>query len=250
MSMGRFFQLNEKGFTLIEVLVALAVSSVVMTAIYAMYRSQNKSYIAQEQVSMMQQNMRAALFFMEHDIKLAGCNPEQISGANAPGFATAGAISLQFTLDNTGGESDGKDNDNDGLIDGSDTDEDRYADASTNDVGEDVTYSLVGGNLMRNDVNSGVNDMIAENIEAMDFVYLDSNFNVLNPAGADVASEDLSDIRIIEVTIVGRSARLDPDFRNNMVYYNAQGRSLFVSPNDGYRRKAFTISINCRNMGL
>ena len=245
-----FEQKNEKGFTLIELLVALAVSGVVMTAVYAMYQSQNKAYLFEEQMGMMQQNLRAVLFYMERDLRLVGCNPSKIQGSQAPGFTTANAASAQFTLDISGGEADGVDNDSDGLLDAADTDEDRYSDGKTDDAGEDIAYTLAGTSLMRNDVNSGVNEMVAENIEAIDFVYMDASFAVLNSAGTNVTAANLPAVRIVEITLVARTARPDPGFSNNTVYYNGQGQSVFVSPNDGYHRKALTTSINCRNMGL
>ena len=42
---------KNKGFTLIEILVALAITAIVLSAIYAAYQSQHKTYITQEAVA-------------------------------------------------------------------------------------------------------------------------------------------------------------------------------------------------------
>ncbi|OPX34482.1 MAG: hypothetical protein B1H11_10855 [Desulfobacteraceae bacterium 4484_190.1] len=44
------------GFTLIELLVAMAISGIVAVAIFTVFKSQQDSYIVQEDVAAMQQN--------------------------------------------------------------------------------------------------------------------------------------------------------------------------------------------------
>ena len=51
---------TDQGFTLMEMLVAMAMSGLVMASIYMTYYSQQRSYILQEQVAAMQQNHRCA----------------------------------------------------------------------------------------------------------------------------------------------------------------------------------------------
>jgi len=64
--------MNRKGFTLLEILIAMVVASIVMAAIYSVYRSQTQTHRTQQLVVQMQQNMRAALYLMESDIRMAG----------------------------------------------------------------------------------------------------------------------------------------------------------------------------------
>ncbi|MCD6266685.1 MAG: prepilin-type N-terminal cleavage/methylation domain-containing protein, partial [Deltaproteobacteria bacterium] len=66
---------NENGFTLVELLVAMAISVIVMASIGYVYYTQQKSYVAQEQISAMQQNLRAAMYYMEREIRMAGFDP-------------------------------------------------------------------------------------------------------------------------------------------------------------------------------
>ena len=63
---------KNKGFTLIEILVSLAILGIVLAGIYSVYTMQHKSYIVQEQVANMQQNERIALHMITRDIRTAG----------------------------------------------------------------------------------------------------------------------------------------------------------------------------------
>ncbi|TET88080.1 MAG: prepilin-type N-terminal cleavage/methylation domain-containing protein, partial [Desulfobacteraceae bacterium] len=87
---------NKDGFSLIELLVAVALSVIIMAAIYSTFYSQQKSFLVQEQLAAMEQNLRAAMFYMERDIRMAGCDPTRKAGA---GVTTADATSLRFTED-------------------------------------------------------------------------------------------------------------------------------------------------------
>ncbi|MDH3899226.1 MAG: prepilin-type N-terminal cleavage/methylation domain-containing protein, partial [Deltaproteobacteria bacterium] len=59
---------KRSGFTLVEILVALALAGLVSVAIFNVYISQNKSYAVQDRVAEMQQNLRAANYMMRREI--------------------------------------------------------------------------------------------------------------------------------------------------------------------------------------
>ena len=61
-----------KGLTLIELLVAMAISSILIAAIYRTFIGQHKTYMVQEQVVDMQQNVRVAINRMMREIRMAG----------------------------------------------------------------------------------------------------------------------------------------------------------------------------------
>jgi type IV pilus assembly protein PilW len=215
---------NRNGFTLIEVLVAMVLSIIIMAAIYSTYYSQQKSYIVQEQVAAMQQNLRAATFFMEREIRMAGCDPTRHAGA---GMSKANATSITFT----------EDTDGDGTL-------------------TDITYALF---VDSDDVKKlgratgAVYVPVADNIEVLDFIYLDgaSPPNVLNdPMTNNVLAVRLPDIRSIEVTVVARTAIEDRTYTDTNNYYNQRGTNILAAPNDYYRRKLLSTSIKCRNLGL
>lgn len=242
---GVWHRETESGFTLVELLVAMVISLVVMGGIYSTYHSQQKSYLVQEQVAAMQQNLRSAMYNMAREVRMAGYDPTGGSGA---GMVSANANSVQFTMDITGGEADGVDNDSDGLVDADDlADEARYGDGNSDDANENISYALYdadgdGDNdLGRNDVNDAGIQLIAENIDALNFVYLDEDGNV---------TANLSDIKSIEVSIVARTGRGDRGFTNIKTYKNLQDQNIYTAPGDNFRRRLLTCEIKSRNLGL
>ncbi len=68
------------GFTIVELLVAMSISLIVMAAIFSTFKSQQDSYVVQSQVSVAQQNLRAALFMITRDIQMAGYYTDMVSG--------------------------------------------------------------------------------------------------------------------------------------------------------------------------
>jgi prepilin-type N-terminal cleavage/methylation domain-containing protein len=61
-----------KGLTLIELLIAMAISAILIAAIYRTFIGQQKAYTVQEQVVDMQQNARVAINRMMREIRMAG----------------------------------------------------------------------------------------------------------------------------------------------------------------------------------
>jgi type IV pilus assembly protein PilW len=204
---------GEQGFTLIELLIVCAMTGVIMGAVYSTYLSQQKTYVVQEQVAAMQQNIRSAMSFMEHEIRMAGCDPSGNAGA---GIVTAGANTLQFTMDVTGSAT-------------------NQYDADVLDADENITYTLAGGNLTRNGV------VIAEDIDALDFAYL-------NSSRTETASLGL--VRSIQVSILARAGRADRDYSNGVTYRNKQNRVIFGPANDNFRRRLLSLEIKSRNLGI
>ena len=63
---------NQNGVTLIELLVALVISTILIAGIYRTFIGQQKSFTTQEQVVDVQQNIRFAISNMMGEIKMAG----------------------------------------------------------------------------------------------------------------------------------------------------------------------------------
>jgi len=216
----------DQGFTLLEVLVVILILGIVMAGVYSVYTSQQKSFLIQEDVAEMQQNLRAAMFTMVREIRLAGCNP---TGTATTGLVTATATTISVTMDISGNNPNADPPDGD-----------------TGDANEAVTYALMDtdtdgtiDSLGRN--TGGGLQPVASNIEAMNFVYLDGNGNV---------TADLTQIRSVQVTVVARTENRSVGFRNTASYRNLQGAVIFTAPGDAFRRKVFATNIRCRNLGL
>jgi hypothetical protein len=109
------------------------------------------------------------------------------------------------------------------------------SDGDTNDPDENITYTLVGTDLIKN------GNVMMENLDALDFVYLDEDGN---PTAV------LSDISSVQITIIAKTERADPGYRDTAVYRNQQGTSLLGPTNDSFRRRRLTAEVTCRNLGL
>ena len=213
------------GFTLIELMVAMVISIIVMGAIYGVYQSQTRVQIVQEVHLELQESLRAVLTIMEREIRTAGADPTGNADAR---IILANPDELHFTrdIDDTAGS---------GRFDGAIT-----------QPNEDIRYAIRGGNLVRiTDGDAGDGDVLLDNVDALDFVYLDSDGNV--PADED-------DIKYVEVTIVSRSGQSDRGFlgfgrhTDSVTYTDQQGDWLLGPENDNARRFRLTTSVTCRNM--
>jgi type IV pilus assembly protein PilW len=252
---------GQSGFSLLELMVALAIAGIVLAGIYGAYQDQLRTSITQERIVDMNQNLRTAMYIIERDLRMGGANPT----GSAPGRNHHGEANtlVQIAMDDGGtdnmvgltpGESnaidDGIDNDEDGMIDerdddGVDNDGDRglideedeveWFDGDTTDQGEVVMFDLNSGNLRRRFNSHGSNDPtaapgntrhIARNIDALNFVYLDGA-DPPNVIPTPVTGTDLEDIRSVQVTIVARAgateAVLARKHTDNKIYRNPRG---------------------------
>jgi prepilin-type N-terminal cleavage/methylation domain-containing protein len=83
---------NHHGFTLVEMLVVLAIFGVVMAALYTIFVSSNRLYLAQEEVVGAQQEARTALEIIGRQVRMAGYIAEQnqVGGTDAISAAAWG----------------------------------------------------------------------------------------------------------------------------------------------------------------
>jgi type IV pilus assembly protein PilW len=81
---------DEQGFTLVEIMVATAVTSVIVLAGMSALTMTGKAVRANEQISGAQQNARMAMEMITHDIKLAGFGPPIDPSRNPPPVGNCG----------------------------------------------------------------------------------------------------------------------------------------------------------------
>jgi type IV pilus assembly protein PilW len=202
---------RQGGFSLIEMLIALAVSSVLLAAVNNVFISQRKTYAIREQVAEMQQDVRGGLDLMARELTMAGYDPTECDCA---GFVTATATTVQFTSDVT---------DNTGVGD---------PDGDVGDADENVMYGLYddagdGDQDLGRDTGGGY-ELVAENIQNLALVY------TLDDGTTTAAPADLSRIRAIDVSLTVRTDKPDPQYATN----------------GGYRSITLNTTIQVRNLGL
>jgi type IV pilus assembly protein PilW len=180
-----------RGFTLIEILIAMAIGAIVMAAIVDTFITQRKTYDLQEQIAEMTQNARIGMGMLSREVRMAGYNPAG---------ATFEAISydltkLEFRADLNG-------------------------DGDPDDDGETIAYFYDAATLQLMRETSGSQQPLAENITAFTFSYLDQ-------AGAVVSNT--ADVYQIEVSITARTASFDPDYPHNSGY-RTYTLTSFITP--------------------
>ena len=205
---------NNLGFTLIELLIAMVVSGVVVAGTVMIFQTMVRSHNTQVEITAMQQNLRAAMFYLEQNIRMAGYDPSKETGA---GFTSILTNRIAFTSDKDGS----------GTID--------------SNWDERLEFRLISNRLER--INTaGVAWLVADDIEALNFVYLDEDENPTSIA---------SSVRSVQVTIVGRigtQAGYTNPHIDRTVYTNRSGAVVLPAQNDNIRRMALTTSVSCRNL--
>ena len=199
---------SDRGFTLVELMIAMAVGLVLLGAMYGVFTMHNKIFGTQEQIAEMQQTARTAMDMMTREIRMAGYDPLGSAGA---GVVSAASNAINFTLDIT-------DNAGTGSSDG-----------DTGDSNENITYSLytpVDGiqKLGRKSTASATNEPVAEHVQSLAFQYRDASGTITTVA---------ANVRRIQVALTVRTARPDPDYAPNSGYRTYTLTSIITPRNLG-----------------
>lgn len=268
--------MQENGVTLVEMLVAMTIGLVVMAAIYSTYTSQQQQYLVQEQVSGMQQNLRASVYFIARETRMAGYDPGQGGnfGITDIKLDGNGDSTLTFTADF----------DDSGTIPG---------------AGDTIAYSIFdfGGDgitdLARND--GGGNQLLAQGVESLGLAYafdqdgdgeldtsaggnviwavdtngdnqLDLNLDTDGDGRIDINDDTtagngvlegvalvgtpvpLADIRAVKIWILARTDQVIRGFHDTDSY--VVGRRVITPAGDDnrFKRRLLTTTVRCRNL--
>lgn len=193
---------NQDGFTLMELLVALALTAILTVTIGYTFRVQALTYRTQEEVAALQQNLRTAMFTIEADLRLAGSDPTNsatdadgnIAGILSANSGTVGQAAIQLSM-NRSAASTGADFDT--------------------ILGKPApgVPAPVGREIVRYDVKESQGTMalrlnyqaVAEGITNLQFNYYDkSGISLLNNSG-DVPLNRLNEIRRIRTVLTGQT---------------------------------------------
>ncbi len=164
---------NQKGFSLVEIIIAMAVTTIMLAGLANFFVSQAKTTSMQVMTIDTIASARTTLATMTREIRMAGFRP---SKAVAAGVAQANATSIRVTMDLN----------QDNTVSGGD---------------EDVTYSFVN-----NDGNKMItrNGVLMSNVDNVSFTY------TLSDGSTTQTPADLTAIRRITLVLTVRSNTIDP----------------------------------------
>jgi prepilin-type N-terminal cleavage/methylation domain-containing protein len=206
---------KKNGFTMVELMVTMAIASIVLAGIYAAYSAQVRSHATQQAVLDIQQNLRSAIYYVQRSVRMAGYGANAGFVDNFDAFiepyksagASRTATTICFTVDD----------DDDGEIDGT------VATNIDNVDNELIAYRLDANNTLlqyRPSLNSWI--PISDNIQALNFIYLDRDLNSMPPVPA-------TDIRSVVITITAQPVEE-------------------LTRTSAKQAQSLTVQIRCRNL--
>jgi type IV pilus assembly protein PilW len=218
-----------RGFTLVEILVALGLTAIIAATFFKILSSQQLIYISQDQAVELQQGLRAAIDMMVKELRQAGYDP---SGRASAGMVHADETSLHFTMDLNGN-------------------------GNCSDGNEDITYSLYrdtkyGWTNLGRKSGAGSNQSIAMNVEKLEFWY------TVDKKGIRTATHNPQDggkVTGIEINLLLKAQKSDKGFTDTSLYHTTHSEAGATDPpadwgpyNDGFRRRFASTVVKCRNI--
>jgi prepilin-type N-terminal cleavage/methylation domain-containing protein len=174
--------LSHAGFSMIELLIVIAILAILFTFMYKGFERLNRYYTAENVKASTQQSTRIGIEMMVQDIRRAGLNPLGTAGA---GIGAASPTSFRFTAD-------------------------ANFDGDVADPSEDITYGLnldgTCGTCLQQTNHLGTETLLGD-VNTLAFTYLDDTGTAI-PA-VNLAAR-LTDIRTVGITLtVNRLAGRD-----------------------------------------
>ena len=220
---------RERGFSLIEMMTALAITLIVVAGVLASFTAQSRVQLVQDTIAEGQGNLRAGMELLKRDIRNAGFNLADVNSLTA-GNNTGQSATDQITL------------------------------VSNGLVGEDcIRYQVINDpqgipNLFRYaNINCGVGNgvPVIPNVDDFQLAYgWDANGNnvidpgewVNNPAGNEAS------VSAIRINLLVRGGRADST-RSNYRRPAIEDRAA-AGATDAFPRRLLTTIVEIRNKGL
>jgi Tfp pilus assembly protein PilW len=209
--------------------MAMTISLTIIAAVYQLSFSQHRSYRKQDQVVETRQNVRAIMALITKHLQLAGYDPTGRANTGlVAGFAPPhDSFTIAYEHEHN--------------IIAFTIDDDGDATADANDA-EQIAFRLNNQTLERYSSQDAQWETIATSIDALNFVFLDDT---------STKTTDPAQFRAVQIALLVRSAKQDNKYQDTMVYRNKQGDLICPScPNDHFRRRLLTTTIELRNLGL
>lgn len=195
------------GFTLIELMVSIAIGLVVLASVATTFTSQTRAYSTQEQLNQMEQNLRGALDIMSREIKMAGYKPNSGTVNGVVSYSST-ALTIQADIDGSG----------DVLASGT----------GSSTAYEQIAYAYDSGNKkITRQVGDGAVTTLAENIAAFSFTFYQSQ------SSGGAAATSVANIRQIKISMTGKTAKPDPGYTLNGGYRTVDLSAIITPINLG-----------------
>ena len=98
---------SQRGFSLLELMVAIAILGIVMAAVIGVFSRASRLYTTQNAAASLQQEVRAAVEFMAREMRMASYNPQDIKNKFKFSFYDATRVRFSKDLDGSGKIDDG-----------------------------------------------------------------------------------------------------------------------------------------------
>ncbi|MBU0945613.1 MAG: PilW family protein [Proteobacteria bacterium] len=244
---------EEKGFTLVELMLSLVLTSLITIILFTVFRGQQRGIQAQVEVSQMQQTIRAAMEVLTRDLHNLGVDN---TSSGLYGFTLTNpptSTQLPFTADLNEDAGAPATTDADGPLGPLRNETFSY---SRFDCDNAIDFNGDGAVTTDNDcINRRVGSArIADNIEGLEFRYLltDGVTPIVNPT----TTAQFAQIAFVEVSLLVRANKPDPNFVNNALYTAASGTDFDLNgsvagtgnpANDHFRRRLHISRVRLRN---
>ena len=273
----RYFA-SRAGFSLVEVLVTLALTGIIMSAVYAVYIASLQTGVSEENRVDLQQSQRFAMDLLMSQLRHAGYDKTDSSSANVPTIHAAGQDYIYFSADYSGCDQ----NVSPSTCTKSATG--LFPDGDINDPGEHIVFCVftdangvkqlgftnsdgidgspdsgngtpdfvVGDIDTNNDgladpghSHGSVNHQAIAPVEELEFYYnLSSGAPTVFPADPEL-------IRSVQISLLTRGEKEDKRYVSNSDSFTpASGAGPWTGYSDGFRRRLMIVEVNFRNMGL
>lgn len=230
---------HPRGFTLVEALVAMAITGLVMSAVFGVYISNLQGANVQEAVVGIQQDQRFALDFLTQNLRMAGYDPTETTDASVE---AATSTYVYYTLDWKGTTPDPLDE-----PDGSLNDPEEHIAFCLYNSAEGQTLGYTTGSATDTAHTPGSihnHQPVISSVENLEFFYhMEDGTTSLAPAVLD-------DIRGVTISLLVRADTPDPKYSSGGKTFTSAGGTVWGPYTDNIRRRLIQTSVDFRNMGL
>jgi len=176
--------MNMKGLTLVELLVSIAIVGLIAVVVYLYTLSSHRAFLVGRAKTRSQENAREAMEFMVREIRQAGFRNWSVQPNPFHRLDLAYNDTIRYHAD-------------------------LFMDCTiapnVTSTGEDITYRFLGDSnlIQRRDWALGADtwETVADNIEQLEFVYLDSNYNVIPNVSLGNQWRSNDSIRVVRVNL-------------------------------------------------